>query len=265
MKTLVIKKEDLTNNINEIKKFALKNETKKNDKEYEIIAVVKGNGYGIGLIQYASVLVEQGIHYLAVSSPEEAIEIKKAGINANVILLASICNESEVKELIENDVILTIGSKEAAIVANKLSNDRKVRAHIKIDTGFGRYGFKYSDTETIIETYKNYPNLQIEGTFSHFSESFKKNGKYTKLQFDRFMSVIDTLKKNDINPGMLHICNSFAFLNNPSMHLDASRIGSALVGRVGLRNDISLKKIGIMETKICELKMLKKGEPIRIL
>ncbi len=264
MKKLVIKKEDIISNINEIKRFARENEKEKKDKDYEIIAVVKGNGYGLGLIPYSKVLVEQGIRYLAVSTSEEAIELKKAGIDANIILLASICNENEIKELIENDIILTIGSKGAAEAINRLSINKKTRVHIKIDTGFGRYGFEYYDLEDIQNVYKEYPNLQIEGTFSHFAKSYKKNDKYTKLQFERFMNVINALKANNINPGMIHICNSFGFLNYPDMHFDAARIGSALVGRVGKRNDISLKKIGIFETEICEIKKLKTGEAVRI-
>ena len=220
--------------------------------------MVKGNGYGLGLVEFAKILVQNGIQNLAVSTYEEAIELKKAEIEADVLLLCSLCNKEEVKELVSKGVILTVGSHESAEIANELN----ARAHIKIDTGFGRYGFLYNNLKDILEVYKNYPNIKIEGTYSHFSQSYEKKEKYTKLQFDRFMSIIEALKMNDIDPGMLHICNSTAFLRYPLMHLNAVRIGSAFLGRILTDNNLGLRRIGNLETEIIEIKQLPKGYKI---
>ncbi len=216
-----------------------------------------------GLIEYSELLISQGIDTLAVSTAEEALELKRANIKVDIILLSSNCIQSEVKELIDNGVILTIGSKKAAEIANELAEGKKVRAHIKIDTGFGRYGFMYDKTEEILDAYKNYPNLAIEGTFSHFAQAYEgKNLNFTQTQFNRFISVIEVLKNNKINPGLLHICNSSAFLRYPEMHLNAARIGSAFIGRILVENKIGLKRIGNIETSIIELKDVPKGYSI---
>lgn len=212
-----------------------------------------------GLIEYSKILVDNGITMLAVSTAEEAIELKNAKLDVDVLLIGSNSIKSEVKELIEKDVILTIGSKEAAIVANELAQNKKARVHVKIDTGFGRYGFVYNEIEQIKHIYTDYPNLCIEGTFSHFAQAYEKKLKVTQLQFDRFISVIETLKNNKINPGMLHICNSTAFLKYPNMHLNAARIGSAFLGGVFGQNNLGLKRIGSMESKIVEIKDIPKG------
>lgn len=262
MKALVIEKNDLIHNIKAIKELAQKNEKNEYGKEYEIIAVVKGNGYGLGLIEYSELLISQGIHILAVSTVEEALKLREAKIDVDILLLASVCINEEVRRLIENNIILTIGSRQAAEVANKLATDKRARVHIKIDTGLGRYGFLYTEPKEILDTYKNYPNLQIEGTFSHFAQSYEKNLKYTKLQFDRFIGVVEMLKTNDINPGMLHICNSIAFLRCPQMHLNAARIGSALLGRVGNIENINLKRIAYLESQIIDIKELPKGNSV---
>lgn len=174
-------------------------------------------------------------------------------------MLSSIAIKEDVEKLINHNIIITIGSKESAKIVNELAKNKKIKAHIKIDTGFARYGFVYNDVETIIETIKGLNrNVQLEGMFSHFSLAYYKDNKWTKEQFDRFIKIVEVLKLNDINIPMLHICNSPAFINYPEMRLNAARIGSAFLGRVHAEN-IGLKKIGILKANIIEIKDIPKG------
>ena len=192
MKKVVINKEDLRYNIEKIKKHAEKNGKDDNGKYAKIIAVVKGNGYGLDIVEYVKFLIDQGIDFFAVATVEEALKIRQAGIKQNLLMLSSTSIKEDVKLLVENNVILTIGSEESAKIANEIGQelDKKIRVHLKIDTGFGRYGFIYSEREKMIEAIKDKSNLKIEGTFTHFSISFYDE-KYTKLQFKRFIDCID--------------------------------------------------------------------------
>ena len=111
----------------------------------------------------------------------------------------------------------------------------------------------------MVETIKTWKNIQIEGVFSHFSIAFFGDGKETREQYDRFMKCIDVLKENNIQPGMMHICNSSAFLRFPEMHLDAVRVGSALLGRLSIPNNYGFKKVGYLKSNVAEIKNVPAG------
>ena len=261
MKALVVERKNLKNNLKIIRGIISKNDKDDNGNRVKIIAVIKGNGYGLGLIKYAEFLIDNGIDFLAVATVEEAIRLRDSGIKVDILMMSSTAVKKDVETLLSKDIILTIGSKEAGDaveeVASKLG--KKARVHIKIDTGFGRYGFVYNKREEMIEQIKSWSNIQIEGTFSHFSLAFYGKGKEAREQFNRFVECVEVLKMNEIQTGMLHICNSSAFLRFKDMHLNAVRIGSAITGRLVIPNVWGFKKVGYLKSNVAEIKILPSG------
>ena len=255
MKKVVISKKDLKNNI----ELAQSELTGKDDNgnKVKLIAVVKSNGMGLDLIEYSKFLIKNGINFLAVATCEEAVKLRKAGISAEILMLSPVITKKEVKELIDNDITLTIDSIEQIKLCENLLDEKNINAHIKIDTGFGRYGFLYTEKDKIIEAMKMCKNIQITGMYTHFSKAIDR--QWTMEQFDRFLDVIAIVRKNGLNPGLLHCCNSTAFMLYKNMHLNAVRIGSYLQGRVLVNNRKNLKKIGIFKTHIVEIKTVPKG------
>ena len=255
MKVLEINKEDLEYNINLIKKRA--NETR-------IIAVVKGNGYGLGVKEFSKLLVKNGITDLAVSSVEEALELASLKLNARILCLEATACEEEIEKLITNNVIVSIGSTRCAetveTVATKINE--KVHCHLAIDTGFSRYGFLASNKEEILNVIKKCKRIFFDGAFSHLSTAYFQSDYYVRKQFFDFTSIKKYLESNGVKIPMYHICNSSAFLKYKDMYLDAVRIGSAFTGRTTVQNNIGLKKIGVLKSKVVEIKEIKEGTPV---
>lgn len=253
MKVLEIKKDDLQNNINKVKIRA--NGTK-------IIAVVKGNAYGLGLEEFSKIMLENEIRDLAVSSVEEAIELSDLKLDAKVICLEATSVEEELKTLLEKDIIITIDNYETAKKINQIAikQNKKVHVQIKVDTGFSRYGFLYTEKEKIVKTIKECTSIFVDGMYSHFSYAYSDDEKYTRLQFNRFLKVKDFLEKNEIYIPTYHICNSSAFLKYDDMFLDAVRIGSAFLGRISVKNNIGLKKIANLKSDVVDIKKIQKGD-----
>lgn len=251
MKQYVIKTQDLIENISKIKEKA---------GSSRVIAVLKGNGYGIGLIEFATVLRDNGIDFFAVSELEEAEELREAGFENDILLLTASAVEDDIQRAIDLNVILAIGSEIAfERVADIAKNtERTVRAHLKIDTGFGRFGFTCDKADRAVECIKKYPNIAVEGVFSHFSFSFSDSRKDVEEQYLKFLSFTDVLEKNDIFL-MKHICNSCAFMQYKDMHLDGVRVGSAFLGRLPLTSNFGLKKIGTMRSNVIEIKNIPAG------
>ena len=253
MKSLVVETQKLRDNLKIVREIVAKN-----NKETKLIAVIKGNGYGLGLVEYAQFLADNGIEFFAVATVEEAIKLRRNGIKQDILMMSSTAVKEDIKILIENNIILTIGSKESGDAVEEIAQNvnKKVSAHIKIDTGFGRYGFIYNQKEEMINTIKAWKNIDVQGMFSHFSIAFYGKGQESKEQYERFMECIEKLKDNGINPQMLHMCNSSAFLRFPEMHLNAVRIGSVLLGRLSIPNEWGFKRVGYLTSNVAEIKIL---------
>ena len=223
-----------------------------------IIAVVKANGMGLDLVKYSRFLIENGIKILAVATFEEAIKLRKSDIDSEILLMSPTIDKNELEKLINNNITITIGSLEEKKLLEEVASNMnsEVKVHIKIDTGFARYGFLYNNKDEILKCYNTNTIIKYTGLFTHFSNP--RDEKWTRIQFNRFKSVIEFLKENNIDTGIKHCCSSTAFLKYPEMYLDAVRIGSVIQGRV-LDNRYKFKKIGTFKSNIIEIKDLPKG------
>ena len=258
MNRVEIVKKDLKYNIEKIFEKANEHGKCDNGKMLQIIAVVKCNGYGLGLVELSEFLIENGVNYLAVATYEEAYTLRENNITCPILLMTPVIEKKELRKLVSQNIILTIGSTEEADLIDNIFDElgvKDVKVQVKIDTGFTRYGFNYKETSKVLDIFKN-GHLNVCGMYSHFSDAMDE--KWTSLQFDRFISVLEAVKMNGYDPGLLHVSNSVAFLKYPNMRLNAVRIGTCWTGRV-LYDLGNLKHIGTLKSKILEIRQVEKG------
>ena len=229
-----------------------------------IIAVVKGNGYGLSLVPYVRTLKEGGITFFAVSAFSDCVRLREAGIKDKILLMTPLISADEVKAAIEMDIIMTVSSHDNAILISGAANELQKEAlvHIKVDTGFGRYGFDLSEIEKIASVYNMVSGIKVDGIYSHLSDAFGKNKKHTLAQCQIFDKILKELEKRDINPGTRHILNSCGTLRFKEYRYDAVRVGSAFLGRLPIKNRWGFERVGFLEGRVTSLRWLKKGHNV---
>lgn len=218
----------IAHNIREIRRIT--------EPKSQIMAVVKADAYGHGVMETVHTLLENGADRLAVATLSEGEQLRNHGVTAPILILGASDSDS-VSDLIDFDIIPTVFDYDFAKSLSDAALEKKKTAkiHIKIDTGMSRIGFVASDadnTKIIDEIVKIYqlPYIEIEGIFSHFATSDETDSAYTYLQYDRFMKVVSLLEERGIKIPIKHICNSAGIMMYPNMHLDMVRPGIILYG-----------------------------------
>ncbi len=247
MKYLEIKKDDLIFNIQKLKEHCA---------PARIIAVLKGNAYGLDSIKMGHILLENGVDLFAVSELSEALVLRNAGFENEIILLTPANDVDEARLIADNKITATVASIENARLLNGIG--LPVDAHIKIDTGFGRYGFY---TDELTEELKSFKNITYKGVFSHFSNSFGDEA-YSKKQFGEFEKSVARLEELGIKPEIKHICNSCGAIRFDYALMDAVRIGSAFLGRLPIPNTLGLKRLVSLKCSVGEIRNLPKGSVV---
>lgn len=230
----------------------------------DLIAVVKANCYGHGVIDIIPTLLENGASRFAVAMISEALEIRDNKITAPVMILGFTPLYLG-EELINNNIEQTVYDLDYAKELSKiaLTLNKKAKIHIAIDTGMGRIGFlpneKSIDNITEICSLEG---IEVIGIFTHFSTSDEKDKEYSHDQFTKMLSVMDTLKKRGIDIPLKHVANSGAIIDLPDTYLDAVRAGIILYGYYPSdeidKNNLALKPALTLKATITNVKTLEK-------
>ncbi len=234
----------IAHNTREIKKLT--------GSKVEMMGVVKADAYGHGVLEVVRTLLDNGVTQLAVSMLDEAIQIRKMGIDVPILVL-NYTDPARADEIIHNRVTQTVFSTDLAqaLSAAAVRLGKDVRIHVKVDTGMTRVGFipGYNAVRNIMEI-SRLPGIILEGIFTHFASADESDKSYTLMQFERFMNLCTELIRAGIHIPVKHVCNSAGILQYPEMHLDIVRPGIILyglypsrevAGKIDLRPAMTLK------------------------
>lgn len=201
-------------------------------KRTEIMGAVKADAYGHGVMETVRTMLDNGVTRLAVSMLDEAIQLRKLGINVPILIL-SYTDPARADEIILNEVTQTVFSHDLAKALSEagVRLNRNVKIHVKVDTGMTRVGFMpgYSAVKNILEI-STLPRIIIEGLFTHFASADENDKSYTLMQFEKFMSICSELGRVGVHIPVKHVCNSAGIIEFPEMHLDMVRPGIILYG-----------------------------------
>ena len=175
----------------------------------KVMAVIKADAYGHGAVQVGKYLENQ-VDYFGVATIEEAVELRKSGLQLPILILGYTLKE-QYKNVVSYGITQTIYSYQAACALNEEAQKQQKKAvvHIALDTGMTRIGFQ-TEEESIgeIQKIKELPWLEVEGIFSHFSCADEKDKTYANMQMEKYDSFLDRLEEAGVEIPIKHLCNS---------------------------------------------------------
>lgn len=239
--------------------------------EVRFLGVVKADAYGHGALQVGRKLEALGTDYLAVSSLDEARELRNGGIRAPLLILGH-TPPSMVEQLIRYGITQTVSAQAKAeeYSAEALSCGGTLKVHIKVDTGMSRLGFLVRDghfsggVEAIARSC-GLPGLEAEGIYTHFAVSDgdeEDSARYTRDQFALFTRVLDALAARGRTFAIRHCANTGAVARYPEMRLDMVRPGIALYGAGADAAAMGLRPVMALKSSVSTIKVFDPGTDI---
>ncbi|MUG68295.1 alanine racemase [Paenibacillus campinasensis] len=228
----------------------------------KFLASVKANAYGHGAVEVARELEQLGADYLGVAFLDEALELRQAGITLPILVFGYTPPEG-VEAALYNNISIALFSTEVlqAIKALPVLPDRKLRVHIKIDSGMGRLGLlPGEDALSFIKEAFSLPQMVVEGMFTHFARADEHNKDYTMEQYRRFKDVADALRDMGYPIPIIHTGNSAVAIDTPGLSYNMVRIGVSLYGLYPSdevnKQAVSLRPVMALKTKLVYVKTL---------
>lgn len=254
----------LTHNIHQFRRLI--------GKKRKLLAPVKANAYGHGILEVSNIALKAGTDWLGVHSLEEGLLLRKEGLNCPILVVGYVALE-DLREAVLQDLRLTVYNFETIdrLAQVCLELRKKVLLHVKIETGTYRQGVREQDVLPLIKKAQESSELVIEGISSHFANiEDTTDHTYARFQLENFKRIIQSLEENKINVPVKHTACTAAAILFPETYYDMVRVG---IGMYGLwpsketylscllqqREPIHLKPVLSWKTRIAQIKKVPRG------
>ena len=210
-----------------------------------LMAVVKADGYGHGMLTAARAALEGGATWLGVAHPASALALSRAGLDVNILtwLYEPHTAETVLPEVISSGINVSVGSSAMLELVSAAARqaDRRARVHLKIDTGMGRNGVLPEQVREIGAAMREDDFIEIAAAWTHLTDADDPSDPSTDQEVARFDSACEALEE-EVGPIPLqHLANSAALLTRPDLHRDLVRPGIALYGYPPVPTDVPLR------------------------
>ena len=244
----------LGHNLNIVRQFA---------GEARVMAVLKADAYGHGLVPVARKLADLGVDFFGVAFLEEGIQLRQAGIEAPVLVLGGLVGY-QVKHFLDYHLDITASSlyKVKQISEEARRMDRIARVHLKIDTGMNRIGVRVQNARDFIVEAARMKGLEVVGVFTHFVRAQGPDRELAHRQLEMFREVLELVRRDKVEIPLIHMANSSALLSMPETTFSMVRPGLSLFGYppgAHLQNQWGLKPALSVNTEIVFFKGIRKG------
>ncbi len=225
-----------------------------------LMAVVKADAYGHGIVKVARAALEAGATALAVARTDEGTVLRQAGIEAPILVLGA-SSEEELSEGVRQHLTLTVCTVEMVETLERcaVESGQQALMHLKIDTGMGRIGVR-TETEIreILALLKKCPHVTLTGAFTHFADADGSDMAYTHAQLARFEQLLKLLPEGIVR----HCANSAAIHRLPQAAMDMVRAGISMYGNPPVETTLPLRPVMTWRTQVTFVKTVAPGEKI---
>ncbi len=226
----------------------------------KLMAVVKADAYGHGMIQVAKAAISAGASFLGVATPDEGVLLRENHIDAPILVFGAL-NRDGAEAAVQYGLTQTV-CRADMIHWLRMECERwqkEAFVHIKVDTGMGRIGVRTQDeAQAVLEALQNAPKVKLTGAYTHFADADGSEEEFTHLQLVAFERITGKLPKGILR----HAANSAATLRFPQTHFDMVRTGIALYGCPPVKTDVPLRPAQRWVTAVIHVKEIGPGDTV---
>lgn len=231
-----------------------------------LLAVIKTNAYGHGVIRMGKEAIAAGADRLGITTVEEGALLREHGVTSPIHLLSNVIPE-QAKEIAAYQLTASVSTDRfiQRLSQEAVKAGKTVPVHLKIDIGLHRFGIKPEDAPDFCERHASLPGLYWEGIYTHFSEADEGEWEITARQFNRFRDTDHQLEKFGFSFPLKHVGASTIALENPDMYWDMLRPGISLFGYTpeARQEDIlSLQRVLQLKSELLQVRTIPEGDGV---